>query len=222
MNNPKVEHCLYGDDEDCYLCEDNYSYSEAHSRCINVANCAQFDTEDNCIKCNYYYNFNEDKKCVIDPCEYHTNDGKCTNCYDGYYVKDGTCERISIPYCLRVSALDESYCTACTTGTELDKGKCIVSNFIEGCNSYNQDGTCNQCDNGLYKSNGNNGCSFQNVCGVLPTIDVCHLCEDGYYLDFYISQCVGYDGSRGKISSNIGKNTNIKFGLFSLLIMLIF
>ena len=61
MNNPKIEHCLYGDDEDCYLCEDNYSYSEDHSRCINVANCAEFDSEDKCTKYNYYYNFNEKK-----------------------------------------------------------------------------------------------------------------------------------------------------------------
>ena len=161
-------------------------------------------------------------QCVVDPCKTYGSDGKCTNCYDGYYVKAGKCERISIPYCLSVSPFNESLCISCTVGTELDKGECIVPKFIEGCYTYNQDGTCSQCMDGLYKSNGNNGCSFQNACGVLPSIDVCHLCEDGYYLDYYTSQCVGYDGSRGKISSNIGKNTNIKFGLFSLLIMLLF
>ena len=92
---------------------------------------------------------------------------------------------------------------------------------IEGCNEYKSDGTCDECMDGLYKSSGN-GCAFQNACGVFPTVEACDLCEDGYYVDSYSDQCIGYDGSHEKLSRNIGNIINIKFGLLSLLIMLIF
>ena len=92
---------------------------------------------------------------------------------------------------------------------------------IEGCDDYKSDGTCNECMGGIYKSSGS-GCAFQNSCGVYATVEACYLCEDGYYVDNDSHQCNGYDGSHEKLSKNIGNNINIKYGLLSLLIMLIF
>lgn len=222
-NSPKVANCLYGYDDECLVCEENYSLSNDRTSCINVPNCAAFDSQKKCTQCNYYYNFDKDKNCVVDPCQNYASDGKCSYCYPGYYINNnGACQRISIPYCLSVSYSDEKVCTSCTYGTKLDtNGKCVVYSKIEGCEDYNQDGTCKECMDGLYKSSGN-GCAFQNACGVFPAVEVCELCEDGYYVDNYSDQCIGYDGSHEKLSKNIGNNINVGFGLLSLLINLIF
>ena len=228
LNNPKIANCLYGDEETCKVCKDNYSLSNDRTKCINIPNCVLFDEDDEegekCIRCKNYYNFNEDNECVIDYCRtYGNDDKKCTDCYEGFYVNDGKCERIPIPYCLMLLPNDKDTCYACATGTTMQDGECKERNIIEGCNDYNTDGTCKQCIAGLYTLNDKKECTFQNLCGPYPTINYCTLCEDGYYVDINTQQCVAYDGTRDtETSKNIGKNINIKFGLLALLFMIIF
>ena len=226
MNNPKIPNCIYGDDEICIACKDNYSLSNDRTKCINIPNCALFDEdneeEEKCITCKKYYNFNEEKKCVVDYCgSYGNDDGKCIACYDGFYVNDnGKCERISIPYCLQLTPNDKDKCLYCALGTILKDGECKERNYLEGCINYNEDGTCKECVSVFYSLNDKKECTFQNICGYYPISDYCSLCENGYYVDIYTHQCIAYDGSKDNESSS--KNINIHFGLIALLFMIIF
>lgn len=138
MNKPKIANCLYGDDEECTACKDNYSLSNDGTKCINIPNCAEFDDDDEedakCIRCKNYYNFNKDNECVVDYCSnYGNDDGKCINCYDGFYVNDeGKCERIPIPYCIMLANNDKDNCQYCASGTIPEGGKCKERSTLEG------------------------------------------------------------------------------------------
>jgi len=177
--NPTVEHCILGAGNQCIECKENYSPSNDKSRCIKVANCKYFDDEDNCLQCNKYYNFNAERKCVPGACVTYDTDGKtCLNCDYAFYLKDGTCQKIPIPYCLEG---DENRCTDCEDGATLENGKCTIPTiFVEGCERYNSDRTCQRCREEYELKDGK--CSFKNNCGEQPVIDICHFCEDGYYL----------------------------------------
>ena len=217
-NSPQIANCIIGMPNQCLECQENYSLSNDHSRCINVPNCAHFDEEGNCEGCQNYYNFNDEEKCVKDYCMLYNPDNEektCLQCYIGFYKKDNECVRIPIPYC---QYGDDKTCTSCATGATLEDGRCkIPETFVEGCYKYNEDRTCQTCESGYNLENGI--CTFQNQCQGYPTIDVCTLCKDGYYSSIYTHQCIGYDGSTEKSKTNKAIIIKFKF-TFSFLFLL--
>ena len=221
--NPTIEHCSLIVGITCYICKEGYSVSNDGTRCINVPNCKYFN-EDNgkCEQCQPYYSLDSDGKCVKDYCLYYNNDNKkCRECNLGFYLNnDLTCERISIPYC---TELEGETCTACSPRTTLENGRCKVeSNFIEGCETYNSDGTCQKCIEYYEIKNGR--CNFKNQCGNYPVLEMCLLCEDGYYLaSDRLYQCISYDGSKDSVNANdnAAKRIKITFVLIYLLLALI-
>jgi hypothetical protein len=111
---------------------------------------------------------------------------KCLQCYPGFYKKDDNCVKIPIPFCL---VGDDKTCTDCRDGTDLVDGKCEVPTiFVEGCYEYNADRTCQRCEDDHTLNN--NVRTFQGECQGYPTIDLCTLCEDGYYPSTYTHQSI--------------------------------
>ena len=221
-----VPQCTIGFATQCYECQIGYSLSIDRTNCLNIANCAYFDEDGECDRCDNYYNFDDEGNCVNDHCMLYNDDedgGKtCYQCYLGFYVKNGNCERIPFKYCIYG---DENSCTQCVTGANLENGECKVpSTFIDGCYEYNDDRTCKTCWDGYKLENGS--CTLQN-CEGKSTLDQCLLCEDGYYLSPPSYQCYSYDGREKTTSDNSNDNGNkaatidIKFTIPLLMLLLL-
>ena len=202
FNSPTVPKCTIGYATQCFECQIGYSLSNTRTSCLNIANCAYFDEDGECDRCENYYNFDDEGKCVNDHCmlyNYDEDGGKtCYQCYTGFYLKNGNCERIPFSYCVYGN---ENSCTQCVSWATKENGECKVpSTFIDGCYEYNDDRTCKRCMDNYNLENGS--CTLQN-CEGKSTLDRCSLCEDGYYLSTTSYQCYSYDG-REKTSNDNG------------------
>ena len=208
---PQVSHCKMGFGNMCLECEENYSLSNDRTSCINFPNCKVFSDnvdEVKCSQCEMYYNFDSKGNCVKDYCQLYHEDGGCYYCYQGFFPNSNRqCEKINIDYCLKK---DGDKCAGCAIGTKLENGICKVeTDFIEGCERKNSDGTCDEC-NEYYELN-NGKCTFKNQCQGQSIYEMCLGCEDGYYLATdRLYKCIGYDGSRENSGSNNADSNKVE------------
>ena len=225
-----VSNCILGYANQCRLCEENYSRSYDGTKCINIPGCEQLDEEGKCLRCESYYNFDSNGNCVKDYCSYYDSDNICRYCYSRFKLNsEKKKKKINIDYCLQSEG---NICTSCAPGTKEVNGRCIIENLIEGCETYNSDGTaCIECKE-FYELNGGI-CTFSNQCQESDVIELCLGCDDDAYLNTFAYQCVGYDGSReNKNSANdnnngkrrrkaAGERINFNFAFICLLLALI-
>ena len=228
-----VEHCLYGYGNICRKCEDNYSLSNDMTKCINVSNCIEFDENEKCEICDLYNNFDSNGNCVKDYCQIYQIDNngnsRCIQCYGGFILNnEDQCEKINITNC---DYIENNVCTNCFLGYELENGKCIQRNFIEGCATYNNDGTCKECYS--YYTLNNGKCTFNNECEGSNLYEVCLSCEEGYYLNTVYFNCKSINGTKDEdlssnensssngINDNLAKGITFNFALICLFLALI-
>lgn len=232
LDQSTVSNCLIGVSNQCFLCEENYSKSNDRSKCINVPNCEHFDNEEEgkCIQCASYYNFDSDGNCVKDYCLTYDSNKNCMQCYSRFQLNsERHCEKINIDYCLRAEG---NICIDCAAGTKVVDGKCIIENFIEGCETYNNDQTaCTKC--GEYYELKDGICAFNKQCQESGYSELCTACDDDAYVYSVAYQCIRYDGIRENTNSDngtnnddnnrkrnrraIGERTNFNFALIFLL-----
>ena len=229
---PTIPNCLleYRLSGTCKVCKNNYTLTSKYD-CINYPNC-YFYLDNQCGKCNDYYNFDSDKNCVINFCKEYDNQDKtkCSKCYSGYYLNENLCQKINIKNCAEID--ENNQCSSCFSGYKLnDKKECEVEKFIEGCKEINTDGTCKECEDDYKLENGE--CTFECEKTVY---EKCLACEDGYYISstFHCRSISGIieDDSEDIVtdaviisddssSGNIIKGININFVLIYLLLALV-
>ena len=216
-----IEHCISYDSskEKCYACEGEYVVSSKQNSCLNFPNCKRLDSEDKkCEECYNFYLPNKEGKCERTLCASYNKDYGCSSCYDesGYYLKGTECKKIPIAYCDKG---DENSCTTCANfAKKTNDGKCELRNLIEGCDEYNDDGTCNDCADDYEISSDGKKCNFKECDSKTENkVNYCGTCDVGYFIDDKDGKCIGIDGSKDSSSFNKVRYELIIF-ILSLLI----
>lgn len=214
-----IDHCISYDSskKNCYYCEEGYVASSDGKSCKYFPNCDQLDSEEKkCVRCYSFYLPNSEGKCERSLCSSYNKDYGCNSCYQGYYLKGSECKKIPIAYCLLGN---ESTCTLCANfAKKTNDGKCELKALIDGCEYYNDDGTCSKCADEYKKSADNKQCNFQGCDSKTENkYNYCGTCEVGYFPDPEDGKCMGIDGSKDSSSFNEVRYALIIF-ILSLLI----
>ena len=198
-----ITNCLYDNGYGgCGKCNEGYALSYDSKRCVLFENCDRLEdgNDEKCESCSWLYQPNSEGTCVKTFCDYHTKD-VCNYCVKGYYLKENTCKKITIPNCIK---WDEKVCTKCDDFAKLDdNGKCILQNLIKGCDDYQNDGKCEECEDGYEKVNGGESCRFEG-CPNGKIVQYCYICQTGFRRDVD-GKCIGYDGTKDTSLSNFNK-----------------
>lgn len=153
-------------------------------------------------------------------CEEYNN--KCTKCVDGYYINDdGKCQKIEKENCLELTN-DRTKCKTCVGEGHIvpdEQGNCILpSKIIKGCEDYDKEGKCIDCDEEDYEITAEGSCKFKECPNGGKKREYCVICKAGYYQEKGgDGTCIGYDGSK---DSSSGRN-QVKYA-FLLLLSLLF
>lgn len=206
-----------GSKENCWGCEEGYIVASGGKSCKYFPNCNALDSEEKkCVNCYSFYLPNSEGKCERSLCASYNENYGCKSCYQGYYLKGSECKKIPIAYCIDGN---ESACTSCANfAKKTSDGKCELKTLIEGCENYNNDGTCYQCAKDYKPSTDKKQCNFQECDSKTENkYNYCGTCEAGYFLDYEDGKCMGVDGSKDSSSFNEVRYALILF-ILSLLI----
>ena len=209
----EIAHCEDEYGGKCDECEDDYAVSHDGQKCISFKNCYQLEEGDKkCSECKKGFLPNSDGQCERSTCS-EKNGDVCTSCYQGYYLKENQCQKITLPYCVKVSDSNENECVDCLSYISLLNGKCVApEKFIKGCINYDNKGKCTECDDDFYTFN-NGNCNFNSCSKGLSKKEMCDICEVGFHEDSD-GWCVGFDGTK-----DTSKGMGIKYALLALVIL---
>lgn len=150
----------------CLTCYPGYTLSNGqcsvsnnqNSNSNSNSNCAQYSSDQICLKCSSGYYFNANGICtVINPlcATYNVINGQCLTCYNGYSLNLGSCVLTTSSNLDSNCALfSNNICINCSKGFIFNsQGACSLINPL--CKTYNQiSGACLTCYNG-YSLSGN-------------------------------------------------------------------
>ena len=118
-----ISHCILFRGNQCLQCEENYSVYNDGTKCVNIPNCQNFESEEKCQNCTSYYNFDSNGNCVKDYCLIYDSNKNCIQCYPRFQLNsEKKCEKINIDYCLQAEG---NTCIECAAGTKKINGNCI-------------------------------------------------------------------------------------------------
>ena len=212
-----ITNCIqYKNANECTMCSKN-RYLE-NNKCNEVRedlimpNCMFYQAEGECKKCenDYFLNGNECLLAVAKNCKTYSDIATCKECEKGKgLVLDtkGTlnCETISKSNCKEFKQEEGFPCSICNTNYYPDSnGDCaIVSNLIDGCLEYENEGICSLCKKDRALSRLKDKCElvlsvtndYDRNCNVYTDKLKCSMCRPGSY--FHTGQCVLCEDSLG-------------------------
>ena len=136
------DHCLVKFEK----CVEKNSKPEEQTEPTNkIANCAEYENEDECAGCIFGYAVSYDgSQCIAFPnCELlEEGNKKCDECYDYFYPNSkGQCERTLC------SEFEDNVCISCYDGYYLNKNNECQKITIPYCIKLDSDGKCSECVN---------------------------------------------------------------------------
>ena len=211
----EIAHCVTDLLGECYYCEDGYAVSYDGQKCISFQKCYKLDKGDNkCFTCNIGFLPNSNGQCERSTCSIRMGDD-CVKCHLGYYLKDKKCQKITLPYCEKLSESNENECDSCLEGiSPSNEGKCVApEKVIKGCIQYDTNGKCTECTYYYTFKNGN--CDFKGCSTGMKKISGCGMCNVGFELDDD-GICIGFDGTK---DTSKGMGIKMKYVLLALVIL---
>ena len=219
------ENCYNLDSEDkkCINCKEGYAIS-SEGKCVKFDNCRELEDGNNqkCKTCvNSHFHPDSNGKCQRTLCSNYDDNDVCTSCFYGYYLNDNkNCLEITIPNCIQVNDKDKTKCSLCIDkNSPHDDGNCYIpSNLIKGCQHYDKDGKCLECEKDNYVKNGDT-CTFIECKNGKTKIEYCAACKKGY--DDYEKGDLCINLADGSKDSSSTKNIIGYSMLISILVLLI-
>lgn len=207
----------------CYYCKSGFALSYDGKSCIKFDNCYKLKKDNTtCDKCNDLYHPNSNGQCELTLCTEYNNNNECTKCVGGYYINEQKkCQKIEKENCLELSN-DRKKCITCIGEGHIvpdNEGNCILPpKIIKGCEDYDNDGKCIDCDEEDYEITADGSCKFKECPNGGNKREYCAICKVGYITEKDgDGTCIGYDGSK---DSSSGRN-QVKYA-FLLLLSLLF
>jgi hypothetical protein len=190
----KIEHCktykLYQEGQKCEECENKYYEIEDNRACrLDIDNCAEYENNEKCRRCEAGYLLNNAKtKCIGNCAELDSNDN-CKKCTDGYAIITEENSQAVEPYCIlimegckEIETNQPSNCKNCMDGyLKKEDNSCK----FDGCREYTTDDTpiCSSCYSNHTKIDDN--CYYIEGCDEIVKEDsgtniICKQCKGDY------------------------------------------
>lgn len=200
-NNCKLDRCVKSKNGKCLKCDQGLI---AYKGVCNFAdlNCLEYNEAGECQRCVENFMVTPDNVCMkkTPGCIY--TGSVCTSCYAPFTYTGSTCQiegcikvdyagctectypydsqndkACAIPFCARTA---NGRCEKCVEGYHAKKGICEVND--PNCNSYSDNGNCNDCVK-AYSVLEDGNCHFRDAhCRRFNLMD-CLECDDGYYVN---------------------------------------